>query len=124
MAYLTGKFRAAVADLVGNGPIKQRLTSAYLNHLDDIHEDEVGPEERWQFVDLRRRLYHIAPASGEGPVRASVRKMSPVEAAECAELILSLFDATMQREANGHQLHLVDGESAEKAPVPRFLIKS
>ena len=36
MSYLGKRFEAAVSVLVADGPIKQRLTAAYSEHLDDL----------------------------------------------------------------------------------------
>ncbi len=124
MAYLTGNFRDAVRALSGAGPVKQRLIQAFSSHLDEIHDDELPGEARLAFAELRTRLHQAKPMNGETPIRASVRKMSPTEAEHCAEIILDLFESTLEQEMNGRPLHLVDSENASASPIPPFLVKT
>ena len=81
MSPLTKQFHDAVLTLAGHAPIKQRLVSAYSEHLSGIHDEDLPRRLLGRFADLRRRLHGVTPLNGEGPVRASVRKMSGAEAA-------------------------------------------
>lgn len=123
MGYLTSKFRSAVISLSGRGPIKQRLATAYMSYLSDLHDDEMAPEQRAEFAKLRQRLQQVSPMNGEGPIRASVRKMSPHDAAECAEIIVDLFAEMLSADASGRPLHLVDSGRDGVPPIPKFLTK-
>lgn len=124
MGYLTSKFRSAVLILSGRGPIKQRLMTAYTAHLSDLHDDEMAPEQRAEFAKLRLRLHQVRPMNGEGPIRASVRKMSPNDAAECAEIVVELYAQMLSADVSGRSLHLVDSGRDGVPPIPKFLTKS
>ncbi len=122
MSYPVASFHAAVSVLAGHGHIKQRLMKAYEEHLEAIDEDEVPPSHRSAFVDVRKAMHRVAPLNGEGAVCASVRKMSPVEAGDCAIAILSVYREMLRDEENGPaNIQLVhDNHKA----VPPFLLKS
>jgi len=124
MGYLTSKFRAAVATLCGRGPVKQRLIAAFTSHLSDLHDDEIGPEQRAECAKLRQRLHQVTPTNGEGPIRASVRKMSPDEAADCAETIIELYSQLLTCDSGGRPLHLIETGRDNLPELPSFLTKS
>ncbi len=116
------RFQAAVSVLAGDGHIKQRLISAFQDNLAEI-EDELLPNGvRKGFKNLRQRMNGVAPLNGEGPIRASVRKMSAMEASECAISVVSLYgDLLLHADASD----MSSGISAEDAhEVPPFLVKS
>ena len=121
MTYHVDRFYAAVSVLAGDGHIKQRLIKAYQENLDDIVEDDLPRNLKKAFCDLRSRLHCVAPLNGEGPVRASVRKMSVSEASECAVKVVDLYSKVI-REAENLQDPLPLQHDAEK--VPPFLVKS
>ena len=72
------RFHAALQVLAGHGHVKQRLIKAFEEHLDDIHEDELPAALKQTFTDLRHEVHRVSPLNGEGPICASVRKMSLV----------------------------------------------
>ncbi len=115
-------FHAALTVLAGNGHIKQRLMKAYEENLVEIVEDELPIALRQPFADLRRQMHSVAPLNGEGPICASVRKMSADEAGVCAQTVVSLFlDVVRMSDSGQSNLSLSDtGETL----VPPFLIKS
>ena len=116
------QFHAAVSVLAGNGRVKQRLMKAYEEHLADIEADDLPVAVKQDFADIKTLMYRVAPLNGEGPVRASVRKMSGREAAECARSLVSLYHEIMRlQEANPVKLPL---DQPENEPVPPFLVKS
>ncbi len=116
------QFHAAVSVLAGNGRVKQRLRKAYEDHLADIEVDDLPIAVKQEFADIKTLMYRVAPLNGEGPICASVRKMSGREAAECARSIVSLYHEIMQLpDANEVTLPL---DPAETDPVPPFLVKS
>lgn len=125
MSPLTQHFHDAVLALAGHAPIKQRLVCAYNDHLASVHEEDLPRHLMADFADLHRRLHNAAPLNGEGPVRASVRKMSGPEAAECARIIVQIY-ASLTRNRRGTEasgpLHLVQAPEIE--PVPDFLLKN
>lgn len=123
MSPLTHHFHEAVLALAGHAPIKQRLVCAYSDHLSEVHEDDLPDRLVERYADLRRRLHGATPLNGEGPVRASVRKMSGPEAADCARIIVGLYGELCRNEAGERgPLHLV--RAPEMEPVPDFLVKS
>ena len=116
------QFHAAVSALAGNGRVKQRLMRAYEDHLADIEADDLPIAVKQEFADIKTLMYRVAPLNGEGPICASVRKMSGREAAECARSIVSLYHELMHLEdTNEVKLPL---DQAETDPVPPFLVKS
>lgn len=121
MTYHVDRFYAAVSVLAGDGHIKQRLIRAYQENLDVIVEDDLPRELKKAFCELRSRLHCVAPLNGEGPVRASVRKMSVNEASECAARVVDLY-SEMIRQAENLQDPLPLHDDVDN--VPPFLVKS
>jgi len=91
MPHLTERFAQAVYTLVGDGPIKQRLSRAFADNLGDIDEVGLPLGLRREFADLQAALNRIAPAGSETRVRASVQKMSTTEAGDHAGTIVRLY---------------------------------
>lgn len=122
MTYHVDRFYAAAAVLAGDGHIKHRLIRAYTDNLVDIEDDELPIALKESFADLKRRMHTVAPLNGEGPIRASVRKMSPMEAGECGVMVLSLYTEILKHADNlPDAMPLADDD----APVvPPFLVKS
>lgn len=116
------RFQAAVKVLAGHGHIKQRLIKAYEENLDDVQEDELPIAIKQDFADLKLSMHRVAPLNGEGSICASVRKMSVMEASDCAELVVSLY-GEMARHGDIGQEHLPLQEEAGDR-VPPFLVKS
>lgn len=116
------RFHAALLVLAGHGHVKQRLIKAFEEHLADIHEDELPLATRQSFADLRCEMQRVAPLKGEGPICASVRKMSLEEASECAGRIVSLY-GEIARGSDDVQSPLPLGDDDE-VRVPPFLVKT
>lgn len=120
MPYHVDRFYAAVATLAGDGHIKQRLIKAYADNLAEIEDDELPVDLKEAFTDLRSRMHGVAPSNGEGPIRASVRKMSAREASDCAVAIVKLYAEVVSRA----------GDMQKRLPLPQaerlppFLVKS
>ncbi len=112
------RFFAAVTVLAGDGPVKQRLIRAYTDNLADIDEDELPVALKERFAEARRRMHSVAPLNGEGPIRASVRKMSTKEASECAVALVQLYGELARLTALPGRHGSDDG-----VPAP-FLVKS
>ena len=116
------RVHAALTVLAGHGHIKQRLIKAYEENLVEIHEDELPVAMKQSFVDLRVEMHRVSPLNGEGPICASVRKMSLSEASECAGRIVTLYgEMARLRDEPQTSLPLNDGEEVR---VPPFLVKS
>jgi hypothetical protein len=103
--------------LVGDGPIKQRLTSAYAIHLGDLGDAEIPAGLRRDFTDLQIALSRIAPVGNETRVRASVQKMSIGEAHEHAAAIVKLYVDLLNGAERSEPLKVVE---PPRKP-PRFL---
>ena len=116
------RFHAALTVLAGHGHIKQRLIKAYEENLVDIHEDELPLAMRQSFADLRSDMHRVSPLNGEGPICASVRKMSLTEASEIAGRVVTLY-GEIARSRDDLQTSLPLAE-AEEMRVPPFLVKS
>ena len=116
------RFHAALTVLAGHGHIKQRLTKAYEENLSDLHEDELPIALKQPFSDLRNQMHQVAPLNGEGAICASVRKMSSIEASNCASSIVVLY-GDLIRMSDDSQASLPLAESDESR-VPPFLVKS
>lgn len=87
-------FHCATLSLAQDGSIKDRLAAAYLDHLAAVEEDEIPRELRDDFRALGTKLRRERPLhKREDPVRATVRKMSNGEAAECACAVVQMFAA-------------------------------
>lgn len=116
------RFHAALTVLAGHGHIKQRLIKAFEDNLVDIHEDELPIAMKQSFADLRHDMHRVTPLNGEGPICASVRKMSLDEASEIAGRIVSLY-GEIARRRDDLQTNLPLTE-ADETRVPPFLVKS
>ncbi|MBT8089948.1 MAG: hypothetical protein KJO01_07050 [Gammaproteobacteria bacterium] len=116
------RFQQALTVLAGHGHIKQRLIKAYEDHLDDIDEDELPIAMKQAYADLRQSMHQVTPLNGETPVCASVRKMSPEDACECASHVVVIFgELSRLRDDLAAGLPRSDDDPAR---VPPFLIKS
>jgi hypothetical protein len=67
-------------------------------------------------------MNRVLPLNGEGPICASVRKMSVEEAAECATSVVSLYGEISRLGDSGQELLPLDAK--EPKVVPPFLVKS
>jgi hypothetical protein len=113
---------AAVSVLAGHGDIKQRLIKAYEENLAIIDDDDLPIALKQTFADCRHKMSQVDPLNGEGRIRATVRKMSVVEADDCARKLLDLYsDIIRYEDLAQDSLPL---SMAAKAAVPPFLIKS
>ncbi len=122
MSYPVDSFHAAASVLVGHGHIKQRLMRAFEDYLDAIDEDEVPESRRGAFIEVQKAMHRVAPLNGEGSVCASVRKMSPVEAGDCAITILSIYrDMLREVDDDAPRLRVANDVHTK---IPPFLLKS
>lgn len=122
MTYQVDRLFAAVTVLAAHGHIKQRLIKAYEDHLDDILDDELPIPAREAFADLRSQMHRVAPLNGEGPICASVRKMSVQEASDCAVSVVELYRRVSQLADDSDSIVPIDQDLPDA--VPPFLVKS
>lgn len=115
------RFHAAVTVLAGNGRVKQRLMKAYEEYLADIEADELPVTVKQEFADLQGLMYRVAPLNGEGPICASVRKMSGREAGECARSLVSLYREILRLDTSKVAVPI---DQPDAKQVPPFLVKS
>jgi hypothetical protein len=121
MTYHVDRLNAAVSVLAGDGHVKQRLIKAYREYLDGIAAEDLPRELQRSFRELQLRLHSVAPLNGEGPVCASVRKMSVKEASECAVAVVELYGDMMRLAANLQDPLPLQEDLAQ---IPPFLVKS
>ena len=119
MSNHVNRFYAAVLVLAGHGYIKQRLVKAYEENLAIIKDEELPIAVRQSFADLKHMMSRVNPGRREGPIRASVRKMSVEEADECAHKIIDLYRDMMRYSDNAQQPLPIGDQPA----VPPFLVK-
>lgn len=122
MSYHVDRFYAAVSVLAGHGHIKQRLIKAYEDNLGAISEDELPISVKQTFSDLKHQMHRVSPLNGEGPICASVRKMSVQEAAECAVSVVSVYGELSRLSETDQPGRGLARQNAEV--VPPFLVKS
>jgi hypothetical protein len=122
MAHHVDCLYAAVSVLAGNGHIKQRLISAYEQHIDKINDEDLPVVSREAFAQLREQLHRVTPLLGESPVCASVRKMSVPEASACAVSFVELYRDVARYEKDTDTRLPIDADGANK--VPPFLVKT
>jgi hypothetical protein len=121
MSYLAERFEAAVSALVAEGPVKQRLAAAYSEHLDDLESSELPASLRTAFAELHSALHRVHPTGREPSVRATIRKMSSMEAGSHAGTIVMLYTELVRYGERAEPLKIVSGK---KAQAPRFLSSS
>lgn len=122
MSNHVNRFHAAVSALAGHGNIKQRLIVAFEEHLTHIESDEIPIAVKQSFADLREMMSGVEPLNGEGRIRASVRKMSVVEADDCAQKMIDLYTDIIRYEDQAQEsLPLRIGD---QPLLPPFLVKS
>ncbi len=122
MSYHVDRFYAAVSVLAGHGHIKQRLIKAFEENLTAIGEDELPITVKQTFADIKHQMYRVTPLNGEGPICASVRKMSVDEASECAVSVVSVYSEITRLGDDGQVSLPLDRN--DRVGVPPFLVKS
>jgi hypothetical protein len=94
MSTTLDRFRGAALSLARSGSIKDRLTDAYRNHLSLVNESELPMELLEEFRAVNQTLNRERPLlRGEDTFRATVRKMSSMEADAVASCVVRLFGA-------------------------------
>ena len=122
MPHHVDRFGTALSVLAGHGHIKNRLIQAFEDNLGDIEGDSLPGPISQSFSRLRDRMTAVAPLNGEGPICASVRKMSIVEADECARMLVDIYGDLLRSKAVAGPV-AVDTED-DAADVPAMLLKT
>ena len=118
MSSLAKRFEAAVSALVGEGSVKDRLVEAYTDHLDDLGDSELPQSLRTTFEDLHTDLHTVTPIGKEPCVRATIRKMSMLQAGNHARTIVSIYAKLVHDSEHAEPLKVVNGKPKK---LPRFL---
>jgi hypothetical protein len=118
MSQVTDRFEAAVKTLIGDGPVKKRLITAYAAYLEDLQSVDLPVDDKSSFQSLHLALHGVMPAGRESPVQASVQKMSPTEAGEYAELILDLYRELVAEARKTEPLKIVERAEPASADGP------
>jgi hypothetical protein len=117
------RFYAAVSVIVSHGNIKQRLISAYEENLAAIEGPELPATVREKFSELRRRMTGVEPLNGEGHIKATVRKMSTIEADDCAHQVLDIYTQLTRFDTDSGDtgtIHI----GGDQPRIPPFLVKN
>lgn len=122
MSYHVDNFFTAVSVLAGHGHIKQRLIAAYEDNIEPIDEEELPVPVRKSFVDLKHLMHRVSPMNGEGPICASVRKMSVDDANKCAQIMVDIYGDMIRLHDSGQTALPLQVD--DRSTVPPFLIKS
>ncbi|MEM7763962.1 MAG: hypothetical protein AAF290_07755 [Pseudomonadota bacterium] len=126
MSVLKTAFHNALIVLTGHKTAKDRLREAWLTYLSDLSTDEMPDGFRENFLAIRDGLTSQRPVNNEHPAEATIRKMSPGQAARWNQDIAKLYLTLIGEEAPV-QLRLVDTvdgeETAVEGPVPEFLVQ-
>jgi hypothetical protein len=97
---LADQLEAAVIALASHGALKDRLATAYSNHLGDIDVQELPLESQQDFTELSRAMHAARALPGDDVVRASVRKFSNEEAQRYAALVVRIYGLEMQNQSS------------------------
>jgi len=122
MSYHVDRLFGAVSVLVTHGSVKQRLIRAYEENLADIDVVDLPIAVQESFAELRTLMHGVTPANVEGPVCASVRKMSEIQADGCARRIVEIYgEIATYAKADAEPMTV---RPDEPQVVPPFLVKS
>ena len=115
MSAIKDSFHEALVILTSHENAKTRLTRAWVETLENLAIDELPDSIRDQFNRMRKKLTARRPVNNEHPIVATIRKMSPAEAARFGGEILSMYADVMAGE-HPVQLRIVD-VTTEQQPV-------
>jgi hypothetical protein len=123
MSQLAHHFESAVMALVGEGPIKNRLSEAYDRNLKPLEVADLPEDLRPDFEALASALTRIRPLGLETPAAASVRKMSPTEADDHALTIVRLYGRLLRGDSGRQSVERLTVFDGGGRKPPRFLTK-
>ncbi len=110
MSTVMEQMQLAALALTCTGPIKDRLASAYREHLASIESADLPRDLADDLIAVRRAMVRERPlCRAEDAVQATVRKMSNEEAVEIAGRVVMLFGALCGQSQPAHKLAPVNG---------------
>lgn len=115
MSHPKSRFEAAVAELVAEGAIKQRLRRAYEGYLEDLEDADLPTSVRESFCRLNKALHKVSPMGQQSCLRATVQKMSSAEASRYAGLIVDIYIDLIASGARAEPLKVVESTNAHQA---------
>ncbi len=118
MCQFTDRFYAAVRTLAGGGSLKQRLLSAYTDHLETLPKNGIPESIREGLERLQKSMCSATPIGREYVAAASIRKMSAAEAAQHAASIVAMFSELVRVKSTGEPLANIkraEGKDAESS---------
>lgn len=125
------RFFAAVRALTADVPAKQRLITAYVDHLETLHPEDIPESIRPRFESLRKAMNSVPPTERETAVQVSVRKMSPADAGRYTLSILVMFAELVRVRNTNERLNSSDAtptgafaRTGNNIRVPSFLARS
>lgn len=92
---LADQLEAAVTVLASHGALKDRLGTAWCQHLEDIDAQDLPLEAQQDFTELSKAMHAARALPGDTIVRASVRKLSNEDAQRYCALIVRLYGLEM-----------------------------
>jgi len=108
------QLEGAALVLARSSSIKDRLAEAYRDHLSQVNPEQIPEALRAQFRACLEGLTRERPQRGEDAVRATVRKMSNLEADEIACSLVRLYGALVRESLRPSEAALL---AAVPAPV-------
>jgi len=104
MSIVMDQIQRAALTLTCTGPLKERLATAYRDHLASIESADLPRDLAEDLIAVRRALLRERPlCRGEDAVQATVRKMSNEEATELAGRVVMLFGAMCGQSQHSHK---------------------
>ncbi len=113
------QLEGAALVLARSSSIKDRLAEAYRDHLSQVNPENIPEPLRDQFRACLEALTRERPQRGEDPVRATVRKMSNLEADEIACSLVRLYGALVRESLRPTETELLMAAPAVAAPGTR-----
>ena len=104
MCQFTDRFYSAVRTLAGDGAVKQRLLTAYKDHLELLPASDAPESIRERFDRLRLTMSQSKPIGKECAVVATVRKMSAADAAALATDFVAMFSELVRARSTGERV--------------------
>ena len=86
---------AAVTALSGHGALKDRIVAAWSAHLESLDPLLLPEDVRAEFILLGALLHATRALRGDTALRASVRKLSPLETEQCAAFLVRALASTV-----------------------------
>jgi hypothetical protein len=113
------QLEGAALVLARSSSIKDRLAVAYRDYLSQVNPEEIPDALRAQFRACLEALTREHPQRGEDAVRATVRKMSSLEADEIACSLVRLYGALVRESLRPSDTALLTAVPAASASPGR-----